>query len=160
MLILVRPATEADLESVLDIARKCETAPQWAKEEYSRIIAGASGLERCLLVALDGFVMGGFAVGSMAAGVGQLESVAVRPALQRQGVGRALCRGVIEWCSAQGAEVVELEVRAGSTGARQLYELLGFEVAGRRPKYYEGPVDDAILMRLKGAVRAPNLEPL
>ena len=160
MPILVRPATEADVASVLDVAGECETAPRWAEAEYRRIVVGASCLKRCLMVALDGRVLGGFAVGSVAAGIGQLESVAVRPAWQRQGVGHALCRGVLEWCSAQGAEVVELEVRAGSEGARKLYERLGFEVAGQRPRYYEAPADDAILMRLRRPSRPAILERL
>jgi len=44
---------------------------------------------------------------------------------------------------------VELEVRAGSLGARRLYEGLGFVEVGRRVRYYDEPVDDAVLMRLE-----------
>jgi ribosomal-protein-alanine N-acetyltransferase len=56
---------------------------------------------------------------------------------------------VIDWCRAQGAEAVELEVRASSAGAIALYAGLGFVGVGRRPKYYSGPEDDAVLMRLE-----------
>ncbi len=48
----------------------------------------------------------------------------------------------------QGAQALELEVRAGSKGVIALYAGLGFVVAGRRRAYYQGPVDDAVLMRL------------
>ena len=43
---------------------------------------------------------------------------------------------------------LELEVRAASAGAIALYEGMGFVLVGRRRRYYRGPVDDALLMRL------------
>jgi [ribosomal protein S18]-alanine N-acetyltransferase len=39
-------------------------------------------------------------------------------------------------------------VRASNAGAIALYKLLGFVEAGRRPRYYQDPQDDAVLMRL------------
>ena len=142
----VHRATEEDVAVVLEIERQCETAPHWAEEEYRNIVNGSSKLRRCLLV-----VSGGFAVGKVAAGIGELESVAVLPAYRRMGVGEALCRGVIAWCWEQGAEAVELEVRAGSEGARTLYQKLGFREVGRRDRYYDNPVEDAVLMLLEYA---------
>jgi ribosomal-protein-alanine N-acetyltransferase len=68
---------------------------------------------------------------------------------QRRGVGEALCRAVLDWCRGEGAEEAELEVRAGSLGARRLYERLGFVEVGRRPGYYENPAEDAVLMRVE-----------
>jgi [ribosomal protein S18]-alanine N-acetyltransferase len=92
---------------------------------------------------------GGFAVGKVVAGVGELESVVVVAGARRRGVGRALCGAVVEWCRDLGAGEVELEVRAESLGARRMYEELGFVEVGRRVSYYDGPVDDAVLMRLE-----------
>jgi ribosomal-protein-alanine N-acetyltransferase len=68
---------------------------------------------------------------------------------QRRGVGQALCRAVLDWCRAEGATEVELEVRAGSLGARRVYERLGFVEVGLRRGYYENPVEDALLMRVE-----------
>ena len=39
-----------------------------------------------------------------------------------------------------------LEVRAGNEVAQQLYRRCGFEVIGRRRRYYKSPVEDALLM--------------
>ena len=39
-----------------------------------------------------------------------------------------------------------LEVRASNTGARRLYERLGFYVAGTRRNYYSKPTDDALVL--------------
>jgi ribosomal-protein-alanine N-acetyltransferase len=41
-----------------------------------------------------------------------------------------------------------LEVRESNTGARQLYERLGFEAVGSRPGYYENPPESGIVMRI------------
>jgi ribosomal-protein-alanine N-acetyltransferase len=42
---------------------------------------------------------------------------------------------------------VFLEVRESNGGARALYASRGFEVAGRRAKYYRKPVEDALVLR-------------
>jgi ribosomal-protein-alanine N-acetyltransferase len=41
-----------------------------------------------------------------------------------------------------------LEVRESNAAARRLYEGLGFEIAGRRPGYYENPNETGIVMRI------------
>ena len=139
----VRAAVAGDLGWILQVERASETAPHWGEAEYQKILAG-EGVARCLLVA-----EGGFAVGKIVAGGGELESVVVDAGARRRGVGRALCEAVVEWCGSLGAREVELEVRVGSVGARKLYEGLGFVEVGRRVRYYDGPVEDAVLMRLE-----------
>jgi [ribosomal protein S18]-alanine N-acetyltransferase len=39
-----------------------------------------------------------------------------------------------------------LEVRAANDGALRLYHRHGFQVAGRRTRYYTNPIDDALLL--------------
>ena len=41
-----------------------------------------------------------------------------------------------------------LEVRAGNEAAQDLYRKFGFEVVGRRPRYYQDNFEDALLMTL------------
>jgi ribosomal-protein-alanine N-acetyltransferase len=45
-----------------------------------------------------------------------------------------------------GARGMELEVRAASVGALELYRSLGFAERGRRRRYYREPIEDAVLM--------------
>jgi ribosomal-protein-alanine N-acetyltransferase len=150
----VRLAGAADIEAVIQLERIIAEAPHWAETEYVATLASASGaVRRCLFVAESERGVIGFAVGKVV-GIGEessseLESVAVGSDARRMGVGRLLCIAVIDWCRAQGAAAMELEVRAGSAGAIALYEGLGFEIEGRRPRYYQAPLDDAVLMRLK-----------
>jgi ribosomal-protein-alanine N-acetyltransferase len=109
-------------------------------------------MRRCFFVAeVEGRLLGfsvGKVIGLGAGAVAELESVAVDGSVRRLGVGRALCEAVVSCCRAQGAEALELEVRAGSDGAIALYTSLGFSATGRRGGYYLEPVEDAVLMRL------------
>jgi ribosomal-protein-alanine N-acetyltransferase len=45
-----------------------------------------------------------------------------------------------------GAAMMTLEVRVSNDPARRLYEKLGFQAVGRRPRYYQDNLEDAILM--------------
>lgn len=148
----VRAAVAGDIAAVLALERGIAEAPHWTESDYAVILSG-EGLERCLFVAESDGELAGFAVGKVidagADRLAELESVAVRNEMRRQGVGQALCHAVGEWCRAQGATVLELEVRAANAGAGALYGRLGFERVGLRRGYYRDPVDDALLMRLK-----------
>jgi ribosomal-protein-alanine N-acetyltransferase len=131
-------------------------APHWPETEYAAIVESVnetSGtIRRCLLVAEQEGCLVGFAVGKViitgTTGMAELESIAVDVKARRVGVGRALCESVVNWCLKQGAQSLELEVRAGGNPAIALYRGLGFLVTGRRSGYYRDPVEDALLMRL------------
>lgn len=147
--VRVRAGVAEDLVGVVALERATAEAPHWAESEYAAIVGdGGDYLRRCLFVAEADGALVGFAVGSVVADVGELESVAVDLRSRRGGVGRALCGAVMDWCRREGAVSVELEVRAASGGAIDLYRGLGFVGVGRRPGYYNGPRDDAVLMRL------------
>ena len=55
----------------------------------------------------------------------------------------ALCDELIS----QKMESLTLEVRASNEPAIKLYTKLGFEIIGRRPRYYVNPQEDALIMR-------------
>lgn len=76
-------------------------------------------------------------------------TLAVRPKCRRKGCARALVEAAISACPE--AVKVYLEVRPGNTAARKLYEALGFEATGVRPRYYGD--EDALLMTLDLRVR-------
>ena len=152
----IRAADMTDIAGIVALEQGVAEAPHWPMAEYAAIVDSSgdpSGtIRRCLLVAETADHMLGFAVGKVIMtrenALAELESVAVDIKARRSGVGRALCEAVVNWCTQQGANVVELEVRAGSTPAIALYRGLGFLDIGRRPDYYRDPVEDAFLMRL------------
>lgn len=146
--ILIRAGRGDDLDRVIALERTIKEAPHWTETEYAAAMGGEDSVRRCLFVAESEGALLGFSVGKLVGDLGELESVAVDARARRCGVGRELCRAVMRWCQQQGAVVLELEVRAKSEGAAGLYRGLGFVVAGHRPRYYSGPPDDAVLMRL------------
>ncbi len=91
----------------------------------------------------------GFILIRAAADEAEILTLAVRPAARRQGLGARLVRNATDRAAALGATRMFLEVAEDNAPARALYEALGFESAGRRPRYYpraEGPAVDALLL--------------
>jgi ribosomal-protein-alanine N-acetyltransferase len=155
--IELRPAAASHLAAIIALERATDGAPHWPQATYEAILGEqlAPG-QRCLIVAETDAALAGFAVGLMHRipatdredRVAELESVVVAPSARRSGIGRALCCAVLDWCRSNRATEVVLEVRAGSAGAIALYAGLGFTQAGRRPRYYRDPDEDALIMRL------------
>jgi ribosomal-protein-alanine N-acetyltransferase len=75
-----------------------------------------------------------------------INNVAILPALRGRGIGTMLMERVFEEARQLGAKRATLEVRASNTGARRLYERLGFRVTGTRRSYYSNPVEDALIL--------------
>ena len=75
-----------------------------------------------------------------------VNNVAVRPEYRRLRIGEKLLRAVLTWGRDKGSAQAVLEVRAGNVAAQKLYQACGFEVIGRRRRYYKAPVEDALLM--------------
>lgn len=91
----------------------------------------------------------GFAMGRAVAGEAELLTIAVDPAVRRQGIGGVLLAEFLAQARARGAERAFLEVVPGNDPAVSLYLKAGFAVAGRRKGYYhppEGPTIDALVM--------------
>ena len=79
---------------------------------------------------------------------GDITNVAVAPAFRKKGYGEALVTAAKDAAKAAGAESIFLEVRQSNEPARSLYKKLGFEELGIRKKFYEHPVEDAIIMKV------------
>jgi ribosomal-protein-alanine N-acetyltransferase len=76
----------------------------------------------------------------------QIMDVATAPAARRRGVGRALMQAAEVEARARKCSVATLEARVSNTPAVELYKQLGYEVVGRRPRYYEPDGEDALVM--------------
>ncbi len=96
----------------------------------------------------------GFVAARVEAGELHINNVGVQTEHRRQGVGGCLLEKVIEMAKQSGAARASLEVRAGNLNAQKLYQRCGFLVVGRRHKYYQRPVEDALVMRKEFAYEA------
>jgi ribosomal-protein-alanine N-acetyltransferase len=92
----------------------------------------------------------GFVLARLAAGEGEILTIAVSGAHRGRGLGRALMDAVLRRLHSERAEELFLEVDDTNEPALALYRKLGFKEVARRPGYYEHEErrrSDAIVMR-------------
>ncbi len=138
----IRPATARDLTVVASIEREVFT-DWWSRvdfEAYLRWPAASFFVADC-----DGVC--GYVLARVSGKHGGVDNVAVAPASQRRGIGRALLEYALTAIGREGASTVRLEVRASNHAAIALYQNLGFEETGRLTKYYGAPVEDGVVLR-------------
>lgn len=135
-----------DLEAVLAVERQVFGAGGWSAETLWAELAAP---DRAYVVAVgpDGALLGyaGLAGGHRADA--DVQTLAVAPAAQGTGLGRALLQRLLETARRRGATAVLLEVRADNAAALGLYTAAGFERVGVRRRYYQPEDVDAVVMR-------------
>ena len=80
----------------------------------------------------------------------EILTLAVRPALRRQGLGAALVSCAADHARQQGVDQLFLEVSVANAAAQSLYAGLGFAEVGLRKAYYSlgnAKFDDALILR-------------
>jgi [ribosomal protein S18]-alanine N-acetyltransferase len=92
----------------------------------------------------------GFAVSRMAADEAELLTIAIDKTQRGRGLSRDLLLTHLGHLAGRGVRKVFLEVEENNQPARRLYDWAGFEVVGRRERYYQqagGEDLNALLMR-------------
>ena len=137
-----------DLGGVLEIERTSHTEP-WREDSFRQELA--RGNSQLFVARIPGAppAVGGYVCSWIVLDEIHILNLAVQAALRRRGIGRSLLVHALEAGSQRGARVALLEVREGNTGARSLYESLGFRAVGKRPNYYGTTRETAILMDLE-----------
>lgn len=138
------PATDPGelAQALADLHAEAFDAP-WSAQAFADLL-GQVG------VALEG-ENDGFILIRTVVDEAEILTLAVRPSARRQGLGARLVRAAARHAAASGATRMFLEVAEDNAPARALYGALGFDAAGRRPRYYpraEGPAVDALLLVL------------
>ena len=148
--IMLEPMSEHDLLEVVEIEEIANLSP-WGWDAYHLELqcGSASLMLVAKLLAHDNAIhksIVGFIVARQMADEIHVNNVAVRPEYRRLRIAENLLRAVLRWGREKDAAQAVLEVRAQNTAAQKLYEACGFEVIGRRRRYYKAPVEDALLM--------------
>jgi ribosomal-protein-alanine N-acetyltransferase len=78
-----------------------------------------------------------------------IATLATHPEFRRQGVAKKLLSEALKSAYKEGARSAFLEVRAGNQAAQEMYRKFGFDVVGRRERYYKDNHEDAVLMKLE-----------
>lgn len=129
----IRPATRDDVATLAELERRSFADP-WDEHALAAEIDLPSARVDVVLDGVD--ALAGYAAWRLLPGECELLKVAVRPDLRRHGIARRLIEHGLLALGAAGAAAAYLEVRASNPAAIALYEKLGFERAGLRPRYY------------------------
>lgn len=140
--LVIRSMEHGDIECVSCIEAECFSMP-WSSEAYRKALED----DKCLyLVALlDGTVVGMCGVMNLL-GEGDINNVAVTADKRGQGIAFAMLCELIKRGEERGIVDFTLEVRVSNQAAIHTYEKLGFVSEGIRPKFYEKPIEDAMIM--------------
>ena len=99
------------------------------------------------LVAVDGDRVAGYIGSQTVLGWADMMNLCVSPDYRRQGIGEQLTMELERQLREEKVECLTLEVRLSNAPAITLYEKLGFQQVGKRPRYYEKPREDALILR-------------
>ncbi len=136
--------SERDISDIAKIELECFSHP-WLADDFREVTQNPTSV---FFIARDGDISAGFIGAYLLCGEAQILNVAVSEKYRRNGVGRALINHLISYCRENHADCATLEVRISNNAAIALYESFGFERVGVRPRYYDCPVEDAVLMTL------------
>ncbi len=131
--VRVRAGSREDLPQIQSIQTATRDAAHWEPANY---------LDYDLHVAeLRGHIVGFLVSRRVDDDEVEVLNLAVDTEFRRRGIGTRLLRHI-------DSRQVFLEVRESNEVAQNLYRKLGFAEIGRREKYYDDPVEAAIVMRL------------
>jgi ribosomal-protein-alanine acetyltransferase len=138
----IRSATLEDLSAILAIERQAPSAAHWPADEYEKLVK--TGV---VLVAEQASKLCGFVCAKAVADEWEIENIVVASDSLRQGIADRLLQALIDHVGKASASRILLEVRESNRPARRLYEKHAFREAGRRIKYYNDPLEDAVLYK-------------
>ena len=145
MSLIVRRMTVEDVPAAHDIDVSSFTLP-WP-ERSLRFEVTDNPAARCWVAELDGCLVG-MLILWMIVDEAHIATVATHPDYRRQGIASNVLVEALKSAYAEGARSALLEVRAGNQAAQEMYRKFGFEVVGRRERYYKDNHEDAVLMTL------------
>lgn len=143
--VSVAPATPAQLPAIAQLEAETFGPSAWSRADVLAAPRAPGAL--CLCAQTPAGEVAGYLFATLVADDLHINTLAVRPTCRRQGVGAALVKALLARGRAAGGTLCTLEVRGSNRGAVALYRRLGFAAAGRRPRFYRHPAEDALLLQ-------------
>lgn len=131
-----------DVEALSVMAKECFSVP-WTAKAFSDLVADDKSIY--LVAEKNGEVIGCCGVVN-SFGDGSIDIVMVTEKERGRGIACAMLQELMTVGETIGVENYTLEVRVSNAAAIHLYEKLGFVSVGIRPRFYERPVEDAMIM--------------
>jgi [ribosomal protein S18]-alanine N-acetyltransferase len=143
----IRAMTGSDLAAVEELERALFPLDAWPLQMFEDELAQPE--TRSYYVAVDALDRVVAYAGLMCIEpIADVQTIAVVPEREGQGIGTQLLTLLIEEAGRRKAKDVLLEVRADNPRAQRLYRWFGFEQIHVRPRYYRDGAD-ALIMRLE-----------
>ncbi|MBQ1217468.1 MAG: ribosomal protein S18-alanine N-acetyltransferase [Clostridia bacterium] len=140
----LRRAQAADLDRVAEL-EQCFAMPL-SREELDKV--AQNDLFHVMIWEINGAICG-HCILYRVCDEAEITSFSVDAALRGQGIGTEFLTELLRYLKADGAKIAYLEVRESNLAAQRLYEKCGFTVIGRRKRFYEKPVEDALAMGIE-----------
>lgn len=141
--VTIRTASCADIDDLLALEQCCYRYP-WSRQQFVDEFDNP-------VAAIDMAMIAGQVAGYLCSWLIckelQIQNLATSPHYRRRGIALALLEHVIERGRRQGLDSAWLEVRQDNQAAITLYLACGFELQGRRKKYYQDGEDALLLSR-------------
>lgn len=144
--VTLRLAQPDDLDAIVEIER-VSFSDAWSEASF-RSLLGRSEVSFVVAIGAQGDSeeVLGYVVATFAADQGEIANLAVRPEARRYGHASRLMGFVHREAARRGATSMWLEVRESNRSAIALYTALGYREMGRRARYYEDPLEDALVL--------------
>ena len=123
--LAIAPIADADVASVADLWQRCGLTRPWNDPSGDIAFARRGPNSAVLVGRLDGAIVATVMVGHDGHR-GWFYYLAVDPALQGKGFGRAMTQAAEAWLTARGVAKAQLMVRADNDRVRAFYEALGY----------------------------------
>ena len=144
-MVRIRELEKRDIEAVSIIEAQSFSMP-WSAKDFEQLVADEKSLY--LVAEIDGRVVGCCGVTNVS-GEGNINNVVVQEDHRGQGLAYAMMRELLIRGREMGCTEFTLEVRVSNAPAIHVYQKLGFVSEGIRPRFYEKPVEDAMIMWIR-----------
>lgn len=138
----VRPMVEKDVAKVAVIENSIFSLP-WSEKSF--LDACTTDENIYLVCEIDGEIAGYCGMWTVL-GEGNVTNMAVAEQYRKCGVATALMEHMETVARQKGIDIFFLEVRQSNEAAKRLYQKMGYVDIGVRKRFYEKPVEDAIVM--------------
>lgn len=147
MNVIIRKMAIEDVPAVAQLDRMSFSLP-WPEHAF-RYEVTDNRLARCFVAETEDKRIVAMLVSWIIMDEIHIATLATHPEFRRQGIGARILTEALKEGHKAGVRRAFLEVRAGNEVAQAMYRKFGFEVTGRRPRYYRDNGEDAILMTLE-----------
>ena len=141
-MLVFRKIEKQDAKALGELANQVFTMP-WSENAFAHL---AEDKDSIFIVALeDDTLIGGCGLTHIGL-EGDIHNVMVTSKYRGRGIATQMMTVLLEEGQKQGIEEFTLEVRVSNAAAIKVYEKMGFVSEGIRPRFYEQPVEDAMIM--------------